>query len=102
MRLPCHREGLGGRYPAAGGACSLSAAVQRNEHGSSTAVGDSYVCLGTDCNARIDFQSEMSWLEYGQCLRFRCRGVLSELSPVPATISEDEEASARSVSWQLF
>jgi formimidoylglutamate deiminase len=32
------------------------------------------VCLGTDCNARIDFLEEMRWLEYGQRVRTLKRG----------------------------
>ena len=74
-------------------------------------LGDSYVCLGTDCNASIDFQSEMRWLEYGQRLRFRRRGVLTHLAPMffGARRPEGRPPGAPSslkpavpVSWQLF
>ena len=65
---------------------------------------DCWVCLGTDCNASIDFQAEMRWLEYGQRLRFRRRGVLLDLAPPPeaATREETGAGTAGSVSWQLF
>ncbi len=33
------------------------------------------ICLGTDCNARIDFFEEMRWLEYSQRLYTISRGV---------------------------
>lgn len=33
------------------------------------------VCLGSDCNVRIDFNEEMRWLEYAQRLRRERRGV---------------------------
>ncbi len=32
------------------------------------------ICLGTDCNARIDMVEEMRWLEYGQRLIYNQRG----------------------------
>jgi formimidoylglutamate deiminase len=35
---------------------------------------DGKVCLGTDCNARIDFLEEMRWLEFGQRIRRHKRG----------------------------
>ena len=76
-------------------------------------LGDSYVCLGTDCNASIDFQSEMRWLEYGQRLRFRRRGVLTHLAPMyfgarrpegrpPDAPPSLDLGTAVPVSWQLF
>ncbi len=34
------------------------------------------ICLGTDSNARISMLEEMRWLEYGQRLRTRSRGVV--------------------------
>uniref|UniRef100_K3WGI3 Amidohydrolase-related domain-containing protein n=1 Tax=Globisporangium ultimum (strain ATCC 200006 / CBS 805.95 / DAOM BR144) TaxID=431595 RepID=K3WGI3_GLOUD len=36
------------------------------------------VCLGTDCNARIDMCEEMRWLEYGHRLHQSRRGVCTE------------------------
>ncbi|HET9582013.1 MAG TPA: formimidoylglutamate deiminase [Gemmatimonadota bacterium] len=36
------------------------------------------LCLGTDSNARISMVEEMRWLEYGQRLATRSRGVLAE------------------------
>jgi len=33
------------------------------------------VCLGTDCNARIDMFEEMRWLEYSQRLKSLSRGI---------------------------
>jgi formimidoylglutamate deiminase len=36
------------------------------------------VCLGTDSNARISMLEEMRWLEYGQRLRTRSRGVCTD------------------------
>lgn len=36
------------------------------------------LCLGTDSNARISMVEEMRWLEYGQRLVSRSRGVLAE------------------------
>ena len=35
------------------------------------------LCLGTDSNARIDMIEEMRWLEYGQRLRHRTRGIIT-------------------------
>jgi len=35
------------------------------------------ICLGTDSNARIDMIEEMRWLEYGQRLRHRTRGIFT-------------------------
>ncbi|KNC79924.1 hypothetical protein SARC_07695 [Sphaeroforma arctica JP610] len=34
------------------------------------------ICLGTDCNARIDFLEEMRWLEYGQRVKTNRRGAV--------------------------
>lgn len=39
---------------------------------------DGRVCLGTDCNARIDFFEEMRWLEFGQRIRRHKRGACCE------------------------
>ena len=36
------------------------------------------LCLGTDSNARISMVEEMRWLEYGQRLASRSRGVLAD------------------------
>merc|ERR1712232_186009 len=38
------------------------------------------VCLGTDCNARIDMFEEMRWLEYTQRLARGRRGAYSAVS----------------------
>jgi len=37
-----------------------------------------HVCLGTDSNARIDFNEEMRWLEYVQRLKHQGRGVCAD------------------------
>lgn len=49
------------------------------------------VCLGTDCNARIDMLEEMRWLEYSQRLRNVSRGVCPK-----AVASARGEATCRS------
>lgn len=36
------------------------------------------ICLGTDCNARIDMCEEMRWLEYAHRLRESRRGVCTD------------------------
>jgi cytosine/adenosine deaminase-related metal-dependent hydrolase len=41
------------------------------------------VCLGSDCNARIDFAEEMRWLEYSQRLHQKRRGVFTFPTPNP-------------------
>ncbi len=38
------------------------------------------ICLGTDSNARIDFNEEMRWLEYAQRLSTGTRGVFADES----------------------
>jgi len=97
---PATEGALGDGIPPLGDPAVQLAAAQRSAEAAS---GDSYVCLGTDCNASIDFQSEMRWLEYGQRLRFQRRGVLTDLAPPPAPASEEGQgAAARPVSWQLF
>ncbi|EEQ98214.1 conserved hypothetical protein [Perkinsus marinus ATCC 50983] len=38
--------------------------------------GDGQVCIGSDCNSRIDTLEELRWLEYAHRLRTQRRGVL--------------------------
>ena len=101
---PATEGALGDGIPPLGEPAVQLAAAQRS---AGADPGDSYVCLGTDCNASIDFQGEMRWLEYGQRLRFQRRGVLTDLAPPPAPApapapEEGEGTAARPVSWQLF
>ncbi|NOT02493.1 MAG: formimidoylglutamate deiminase [Phycisphaerales bacterium] len=41
-------------------------------------AGGGHVCLGSDCNVRLDFNEDMRWLEYVQRLRLERRGVCTD------------------------
>lgn len=43
------------------------------------------VCLGSDCNARVDLVEEMRWLEYAQRQQHTRRGVCNAAGPVHET-----------------
>lgn len=57
--------------------CPLTEGNLGDGHPAIASGGDS-ICIGTDCNARIDMCEEMRWLEYAHRLHQSRRGVLTD------------------------